>query len=746
MSTSGKAAGRKALIVGISDYTKLEELNICKNDGTEVYKVLSSLGYEISDKNKLLGEVKGIEVKDAIYDFFGDIRVNPDDTLLFYYSGHGVFDVDGEVYLASSDIDPEEPYRRGFSLEELTKMMQRSISTRVVVILDCCHSGSVPGKGNAEEATNKAIKAIDEKSKKLQGQRKCILAACQATQFAYTTREHSLFTQYLLQGLNGDTESIDNDGNVTPESLGNYVERKIMKLPDNNRRQRPITRAEGSGNIILASYPKLKPLKIEDTLASMLKLLREGNVEEFNKMREANSAILPEPDFSMGNLHGAHIPGANLSNANLKRINLSAADLEGANLSDANLFRADLEGANLSKTNFSKAVLEASNLSTANLAKSNLSNANLARANLSYANIFSADLEQTKLIGANLVGANLTNINDLGADFRGAIFEEQKSIDIDSVTKLAKKGTSTLEVKGRLSGFPGRKYQLLIPIVVAAVVCIFIFIPFTSIISHPINSPSVPATNIILSSTNKIIPVNNMITATHYLVKQVWGKSGSKDSQFNDPVGVAVDSAGNVYVADEGNNRVQKFDSNGNFIATWGTSGSGNGQFNDPVDVAVDSSGSLYVANKGNNCIQKFDSNGTFITSWGNSGSDHGQLSEPVGVTVDHIGNVYVTDPGNNRIQKFSSNGNFIAAWGTLGSSNGQFNDPGGVATDHIGNVYVADTLNNRLHGLRQVIEKYTCSVSTPQNVQKYASTTSNVHVTMIYLICFERSKPNASG
>ena len=208
------------------------------------------------------------------------------------------------LYLVGRRIDPNniqqlnQAYRRGFSMEELTKMMQRSISTRVVVILDCCHSGSAKiSKGNAEEAANKALEAIDEKSKKLQGQRKCILAACQAAQFAYTTGEHSLFTQYLLQGLNGDTESIDNDGNVTPESLGNYVERKIMKLPDNNRRQRPITRAEGSGNIILASYPKLKPLKIEDTLASMLTLLREGNVQEFNKMREANSAIIPEPGF-----------------------------------------------------------------------------------------------------------------------------------------------------------------------------------------------------------------------------------------------------------------------------------------------------------------------------------------------------------------------------------------------------------------------------------------------------------------
>ena len=65
-----RPAQRKALIIGISDYTNLQKLDFCKNDGTEIYEVLSSLGYEIPDKNKLVGEAKGEKVKDAIYDFF----------------------------------------------------------------------------------------------------------------------------------------------------------------------------------------------------------------------------------------------------------------------------------------------------------------------------------------------------------------------------------------------------------------------------------------------------------------------------------------------------------------------------------------------------------------------------------------------------------------------------------------------------------------------------------------------------
>ena len=132
----------------------------------------------------------------------------------------------------------------------------------------------------------------------------------------------------------------------------------------------------------------------------MLKLLREGNVQEFNKMRETNSAILPEPDFSERNLHGAHIAGANLSNANLNRVDFSEADLEGANLTNANFYKTYLEGANLSNTNCTNAVFEATNLSNANLTKANLSNANLTKANLYRAKIFSGDLQRARADGA----------------------------------------------------------------------------------------------------------------------------------------------------------------------------------------------------------------------------------------------------------------------------------------------------------------------------------------------------------
>jgi DNA-binding beta-propeller fold protein YncE len=182
-----------------------------------------------------------------------------------------------------------------------------------------------------------------------------------------------------------------------------------------------------------------------------------------------------------------------------------------------------------------------------------------------------------------------------------------------------------------------------------------------------------------------------------------WGSSGIGNGQFQGPEDIAVDTNGNVYVADTGHNRIQKFTLAGAYIAHWGSAGSGNGQFNYPGGIAVDSSGNVYVADTGNNLIQKFTSAGTFITQWGGSGSGHGQFAEPQGVAVDGAGNVYVADMLNCLIQKFTSAGAFITQWGGYGSGNGQFYNPSGIAVDSTGNVYVVDSGNN-------LIQKFTSS------------------------------------
>jgi tripartite motif-containing protein 71 len=93
------------------------------------------------------------------------------------------------------------------------------------------------------------------------------------------------------------------------------------------------------------------------------------------------------------------------------------------------------------------------------------------------------------------------------------------------------------------------------------------------------------------------------------------------------------------------------------FITKWGseTPGTGDGQFINPVGLATDSSDNIYVADRGNNRIQKFDSDGNFITKWGTPGIGDGQFEEPTGIAVDSLDNVYVVDRGNSRIQVFAS-------------------------------------------------------------------------------------------
>jgi sugar lactone lactonase YvrE len=180
-----------------------------------------------------------------------------------------------------------------------------------------------------------------------------------------------------------------------------------------------------------------------------------------------------------------------------------------------------------------------------------------------------------------------------------------------------------------------------------------------------------------------------------------WGEYGAETAQFNNPFGIATDSAGNVYVTDTLNNRIQKFDSNGNFLANWGSYGAENGQFNSPCGIATDSAGNVYVGDLYNfyiqhdNHIQKFDSNGNFLAKWGSFGKGAGQLFDPCGIATDSAGNVYVADTDNNRVQKFDSNGKFLAMWSGQGAN--QLSLPQGIATDPFGDVFVADYGNDRI-------------------------------------------------
>jgi DNA-binding beta-propeller fold protein YncE len=174
-----------------------------------------------------------------------------------------------------------------------------------------------------------------------------------------------------------------------------------------------------------------------------------------------------------------------------------------------------------------------------------------------------------------------------------------------------------------------------------------------------------------------------------------WGSNGTG--------AIALDSKGYIYVADTRNDRIQKFDSNGNFITKWGSEyelsvdyGSGSVGFQWPNGISVESStGSVYVTDNFNNFIQKFDSNGNFITKW----KDKSLSFSPYAISVDsNTDYIYVSDSRSDIIQKFDSNGNFITKWGRSGTGYGEFDSPEGIAVNSsTGYVYVADSMNRRI-------------------------------------------------
>ncbi|HBR17693.1 MAG TPA: hypothetical protein DD725_08825 [Deltaproteobacteria bacterium] len=220
----------------------------------------------------------------------------------------------------------------------------------------------------------------------------------------------------------------------------------------------------------------------------------------------------------------------------------------------------------------------------------------------------------------------------------------------------------------------------------------------------------------------KITPDGTITTIAGSGVKGYQDGDG-KSARFAYPTGVAVDSENNVYVADRGSHSIRKIMPDGKVVTIAGNGypayldGQGvKTHFHDPISLALDQTGNIYVSDSGNHAIRKITPDGVVSTLSGNG--RHGYkdgvgkgafFSWPTGIAIDGAGNIYLCDSQNNRIRRITPDGvvSTVAGISIPGFADGpgynaRFSFPTGIEVDKAGNIYVADSGNNRIRKISQ--------------------------------------------
>jgi len=194
------------------------------------------------------------------------------------------------------------------------------------------------------------------------------------------------------------------------------------------------------------------------------------------------------------------------------------------------------------------------------------------------------------------------------------------------------------------------------------------------------------------SSTSQATEVAAAGSASGLVYRAEFGSEGAGDGELDHPADVAVNAAGDLWVLDRGNTRVEEFNEAGRYLRQFGSQGSGEGQLSSPDALAVDSEGDVWVLDTGNERVEEFGADGEFVRAVG-----AGMLGQAEGIAFDRHGDLWVSSTSQGRLLVFNDNGEYLKAVGSKGSEAGQLGEPEGIAVDSNGDVWVADWANDRV-------------------------------------------------
>jgi WD40 repeat protein len=280
-------ARRLALLIGNSNYQdpNLAKLVAPSEDTRNLADVLRRPDVGLFDDVQLLHNASSEDIRLHIQDFFYDKK--PDDLLLFYFSGHGVRDDQGRLYLAVQNTRTNRLLATAIGADFIRDAMNASRSKRLIIMLDCCHSGAFADGGKAAAGESVGTGPAFEGT----GYGRFVLTATDATQYAWEgdkiigQADNSLFTHFLIEGLNTGAADLDQDGNITLNEIYEYVYDRVVAATPKQTPGKWTYKQQG--DVLIAKNPAppiVKPVElpaeIRDALHSPLPSVRKAIVDD----------------------------------------------------------------------------------------------------------------------------------------------------------------------------------------------------------------------------------------------------------------------------------------------------------------------------------------------------------------------------------------------------------------------------------------------------------------------------------